>query len=307
MYYGNLISLDYWRNYIPYAPDFTIDAIADEPFIVDLTEWGIQGAKDAETYESPDPEVLSRIDVQRGWRMNIIIVEQPRHGTLSIDPVGPKLVYTGQTGYEGPDCFTYQLSNGTQRSLIAKVDVSVTQTYSFKFTNLELRQDGNYNVDTEFTNPGLTNPLFQNYYWYYKDFKSTYISNGKTYVKTANRLIQQTRYDSNALTGNYPDVEFSAKTLDNFEARSDDGIVGLIDGTEIPYRPTKKPYTIIVVLRLYFTHKTERRWTGSYSNGKPVYYNAKVGLDYSVYRTITREITLDFTDKWWSSGNLKVL
>jgi Bacterial Ig domain len=48
----------------------------------------------------------------------------PAHGTLS--GTVPNLTYTPAAGYSGPDSFTYQASNGTARSNVATVSLTIT-------------------------------------------------------------------------------------------------------------------------------------------------------------------------------------
>jgi len=51
------------------------------------------------------------------------VVDAPQHGTLSGTP--PRLIYTPEEGYAGPDSFTFDADDGKARSNIAEVVVTV--------------------------------------------------------------------------------------------------------------------------------------------------------------------------------------
>lgn len=304
MMYGKMLSLEYWRNYVPYAPDLEVVARTGQPLEINLRDWSLQGARDPETFTSPDPEVLSKIPVQRGWRLNPIVAEPPSKGFVSIDTGGPSLIYTSRSGYLGPDCFTYVLSNGTQRSLMAQISIEVIRWYGSQFTDLR-REDGKYSVDlTTYQPASEPTPLFTHFAWYWKDFKYVDDSSGKNRVYSRDKLLYKTQYESNYTTGHYPRMIDRANKYYDFEIESDADLMGFDGDSDVPYRPTKRPYTLVLVQKNYFNHRT-RRYFGGYRNGVPYYYNVNIGLDYSKYDEYTFEITADYGDKWWESGNIR--
>lgn len=310
MYYGSLVSLNYWRNFVPYAPQITVNVRTGEPFPVDLSEWLLQGARDPEDHTSPDEEVLSRVPVQRGWRLNPIISEQPAHGFAEVDRPNNSIVYTSVPGYLGEDCMTYRLTNGTQRSLMAQILFNVDRFYGVDFVNLEKKDNGDgvdptYNVDITFYQPSAEPvPLFIEYFWYYENYKVVKNISGIDRVFTEDYLIQKTGYVSDNTTGNYPKTSFAAKSLDGFTAKNDSNVRGLVEYSDIPYRPTGEPYQIKVKARLYFDHKTRKTFSGTYTDGVPNYYDRKVGLDFSQYSDFDLSISNNYGPTWWKSGNI---
>lgn len=310
MYYGSLVSLNYWRNYVPFAPQLTVAVRTGEPFSVDLSEWILQGARDAEDFTSPDTEVLSKIPVQRGWRLVPIISEQPAHGVAEVDRPNNSIIYTSVPGFLGEDCMTYRLTNGTQRSLMAQIIFNVDRWYGVDFINLEKKDNGvgvdpTYNVDLNFYQPSSEpTPLYVEYFWYYEDYKVERSISGVKRIFTEDYLIQKTLFESDALSGNYPRTTFSASALDSFTAESDKDVQGYVGYTDVPYRPTGEPYQIKVKVRLYFDHKTRRTFSGTYTNGEPNYYDRKIGLDYDSYSEYTLSISNNYGPTWWKSGNI---
>lgn len=305
MLYGNLISLDTWRNYVPFAPDLTVTAYTGQPFTVDLSEWRLQGARDPEDYTSPDPEVMSRMAVQRGWRMRPILTEQPAHGTATTDLVNTSIIYQSIPGYLGQDCFTYVLSNGTQRSLMAQVLIDVIRWYGAEFTNLTYdQQSETYSVNLhEYTPVGEPDPLFTRYFWYWEDYKYAKNEDGRTKIFSQDKLLQQTQFASGTFSGNYPRVTDPANSYSGFVVENDSAMQGYEGESLVPYRPTGKPYTLKLVQRLYFHHRVRRVLAG-YRNGAPYYRYVNDGLDYNRYTDYTFRITQDYGTKWWESGNI---
>lgn len=115
---------DLWRNHKSFAPDFEIVVSAGSEHFIDLRGYLIQGARDIKTNRSPDPEVISRIPTQRGWRLDVEL-KQPSSGTVRMSPYLDGIVYTPDQGFIGEDCFNYQLTNGSQKSNYGTVLITV--------------------------------------------------------------------------------------------------------------------------------------------------------------------------------------
>lgn len=59
--------------------------------------------------------------------MNVIIVNQPLHGSAVYDPNTQLVTYTSSVDYYGPDSFTYQVDDGSSQSNTAQVSITVNQ------------------------------------------------------------------------------------------------------------------------------------------------------------------------------------
>jgi len=69
--------------------------------------------------------VLSNDSDPDGDLLSAIIVTQPQHGTLNI-AIGGGFTYRPDTGYIGPDSFTYKANDGAADSNIATASIEVT-------------------------------------------------------------------------------------------------------------------------------------------------------------------------------------
>jgi hypothetical protein len=306
MFYGGLVILDYFRNYVPIAPDLTVEAVSTVPMPINIKEFLLQGARDQETHVSPDPFVLQRVPVQRGWRLRAIITEPPRFGSLTWNPNSGAFTYTARVDYEGYDCFTYTLTNGFQKSLMAKVDIDVIKSYTITIPTIKGYLDGSFDLISEYYQPpDLPVPLFKKYEWYYKKYKTVVDVDGVPTVKSRLTKFYETDFESNSMTGNYPRIIDSATTLTNWTPETNEGIRGVLEGTQVPYRADIRPYEPFLLVRLYFFHRTSRTFTGRYVNGRPTYYNRKIGLDYSRSTLIDHNLNLGkFGANWFKSGNI---
>ena len=313
LYYGRQLESDYFRNYIPFAPSIDVEALTATPFVINMREWIMQGARDAETYASPDPVVLSRLPVQRGWRMRVIIVEPPRHGVVEWDPNKATFTYTSNTGYEGEDCFTYVFTNGFQRSLMAKITFDIARTYDIEINRIVQNADGTYGIFIDpYIPAGQANPLFINYQWYYRRFQEERTrDDGATGVYPVNRNFYGTIYRSDESTGDYPTTSPSqfypnlrnGRNLPSFTPANDSNVQGYIRDGDVPYRPTDLNYDIFLIARMYFNHKKRSVFDG-YVNGRPTYRLVNDGLDFSKFTTIELNIADFYGTRWWESGNI---
>ncbi|HET6724967.1 MAG TPA: FG-GAP-like repeat-containing protein [Gammaproteobacteria bacterium] len=69
--------------------------------------------------------VFAGID-QNGDKLTYKVVDQPSHGTVSVD--GSKFTYTPDSGYSGEDSFTYQANDGSLNSNTATVSITIQST-----------------------------------------------------------------------------------------------------------------------------------------------------------------------------------
>lgn len=304
MLYGTQVELDYWRNFIPYAPNLEVEVLGEPNQNISLKEWMVQGARDLETGSSPDPDVLANIPVQRGWLLSTIVIEEPRFGT--VEPSADGFTYTARDGYEGPDCFTYVFTNGTQKSLMARVDVTVARSYSLDYSLITYDATiDQYNIYlTPYTPPTETRSLlFQRFDWYWVDYQNVVNVDGQDRAYPILRRFAGTSYLSDITTGNYPRIINDGLDVRLNGLPTDEDIVAFAGNTDVPYRPTGEPYQILVRARYYYTHLT-RRTLGGYLNGKPWYYDARIGLNFSAYEEAWIPIEQDYGPRWWESGNI---
>ncbi|WP_124728240.1 cadherin-like domain-containing protein [Staphylospora marina] len=73
------------------------------------------------------PGVLENDFDFRGLPLTAILIGNPSNGTLTFNSDG-SFVYTPNPGFTGTDAFTYQASNGVNRSLVASVTITVKPT-----------------------------------------------------------------------------------------------------------------------------------------------------------------------------------
>lgn len=133
-------SFDYWRNYVPNAPDLTYDVSNFDATTIDLRDIVIQGSGTPDGH-SPTPGVLERIPTQRGWRCTMQIVSPPTKGTAFMNLQGDELTYVPRSGLQGIDCLNYVLSNGTQKSGQGRIFLNLSNRYRWKVLITRLRAD----------------------------------------------------------------------------------------------------------------------------------------------------------------------
>lgn len=158
------LEVDHWRHFMPLAPDIEIQVESGAVTYHSLpNDVIIQGAREPSTHESPSID-LSKIPLQRGWRLTFVPITLPLEGEVKATIDGFR--YEIREQYNGQDCFNYILTNGTQESNIATVTLTVVQGYSY---DISLRHE--YNDTYEFEILGLKPtelpiPEHQLFRWY---------------------------------------------------------------------------------------------------------------------------------------------
>lgn len=110
---GNIGTLQCWWLLItasitaPTSLDDTYTARLDTPLIV------------------PAPGVLANDDTNDGGAMTAAVVGHPSHGTLTFSSDGG-FTYIPESGYLGPDVFSYRATNSIGPGNLARVDLTVT-------------------------------------------------------------------------------------------------------------------------------------------------------------------------------------
>ncbi len=97
----------------------------------------------------------------------LIIIQQPQHGTLSIDPATGRVIYTPNANYQGTDSFTYTIkdANGFV-SNVATVIVNVKDVPKIglakAFVNAVKTTNGSYDITYRFTVGNYGSAPFKN-------------------------------------------------------------------------------------------------------------------------------------------------
>ncbi|MES2457702.1 MAG: Ig-like domain-containing protein [Bacteroidota bacterium] len=134
----------------------TSDGVESDPITVTVTINAIVPAPDI-TVGVPNngtPTIITDIPVPPGG--SVVITVPPKHGTITIDPVTGKPIYTPTPGYTGPDDFTYIIkdSNGNE-SAPGKVTITVTKPAKVglakSLTSKVRNSDGSYKLSYLFT------------------------------------------------------------------------------------------------------------------------------------------------------------
>lgn len=158
------LEVDHWRHFMPLAPDIELQVESGAVTYHSLpNDVIIQGAREPSTHESPSID-LTKIPLQRGWRLTFVPITLPIEGDVKATIDGFR--YEIREQYNGPDCFNYILTNGTQESNIATVKLTVVQGYAY---DIALRHK--YNDAYEFEMMGLKPtelpiPEHQLFRWY---------------------------------------------------------------------------------------------------------------------------------------------
>lgn len=89
-------------------------------------------------------------------RGTVIITEQPKHGTVTVDPVTGKVVYTPNPGYFGPDSFSYVIKDdkgSTSQPGTVQLNVLLPPKVGLAKAVARIQQalNGSYDVDFIFT------------------------------------------------------------------------------------------------------------------------------------------------------------
>ena len=144
--------VDYWRNFVSYAPDIIITMMpSTSPVLINLRDYIVQGAKTINHTEtlhcdfsdpanpkitkettssflsgySPIPDTLDKVPMERGWLLSYVQLNLPSIGTTYRNSDNTGFFYRSGSGKEYVDCFNYYLTNSTQRSNIGRVSVYV--------------------------------------------------------------------------------------------------------------------------------------------------------------------------------------
>lgn len=293
---------DYWRNFVPYAPNLKIPAKNSEETRFSLRQLLLQGSRNDETGHSPTEGILDKVPTQRGWRLQAILQSETVRGNVFLDVPNEEIVYRPRSGYIGVDCCNYVLTNGTQQSNIAQINFEVYQWYQFLMNVYIKDTTGSRHqfVLTPVATPNLPPVLYQEFTWYYVQYRLELDAKGVKRIYKRRTAVAKTTANStayNALTAVKPTIinPYDKVTYDTYY---DSSIGSGFDGdTDRPFSPFGLQGDIEVEIKLYTTTREVR--------------NPATGIkiqqvDLSNPINILMRASDIYGKRWWESGNILI-
>ncbi|QQO90296.1 hypothetical protein pEaSNUABM5_00154 [Erwinia phage pEa_SNUABM_5] len=293
---------DYWRNFVPYAPNLKIPAKNSEETRFSLRSLLLQGSRNEETGHSPTEGILDKVPAQRGWRLNAILLSETVRGTVLLDVPNEEIVYRPRSGYIGVDCCNYVLTNGTQQSNIAQINFEVYQWYQYLMRVYQRDTTGSRHqfVLNEVPTPKLDPVLYREFTWYYNQYRLELDAKGVKRVYKRRYAVAKTtaNYTAfNALTATRPTIinQYDKVTYDTY---LDTSLGPAFDGdTNIPFSPFGLQGDVEVEIKLYTkTRQVKNPTTGASLDQ----------VDLSQPINILMKATDIYGQRWWESGNILI-
>ncbi|RZK76983.1 MAG: tandem-95 repeat protein, partial [Pedobacter sp.] len=104
----------------------TADNVESDPIVVIITVTPASQVPDITVNVPTDKPIVVDVVIPPGG--SVVITNPPKHGTITIDPVTGKPIYTPNPGYTGPDDFTYIIKDGDgNESGPGKVNITVVK------------------------------------------------------------------------------------------------------------------------------------------------------------------------------------
>jgi hypothetical protein len=301
MFGSMIVASDYWRHFIPFAPDIEVSVTLGQEVFIDLEPYIIQGARDFFDSSSPDPLVLPlRVPVQRGWRLDYIAEVMPKKGTLRKDEFKQGFIYRpyGEIG-NTEDCFNYQFSNGTQKSNFGKISINVIEPFKVDWKIYAKTRDDvtgisparfRMSISVAANHPSFFLDTIHGFRWYYERIyvdQDGFVRNVRTFMygfETFTNSDQRTTMIDRA------------RNLSERTFKTDADIVGIDPRTNLRYVPTNK-FPKIECEFWNFPHS--RRVY--YASDNPAFY---LVTDMSRPEVYTLPIESLFTRSWNTSGKI---
>lgn len=287
-------SFEFWRNYVPNAPDLTFDVSNFEPTEIDLHDIIMQGSGTPDGH-SPTPGILDKIPTQRGWRHTAQIISPPTKGNAVLNAFGDALTYYPRSGLRGQDCLNYILSNGTQKSAQGRIFFNLTNRYRWKLLVTRKRVDKtlhNFQLISDHAS-GMPPILYMEVFWYYSHYVVRKDPQG------VNRVFYE-RERTHSTRSNYqPYVQGQAPAPIIIDPATDVDIYTDYDTTlgaafngwsNLPYSPKGVQGDIEIEIRAY----TQQKNTDGLQ---------QVDLDYPT--AIQYRLSDILGTEWWDSGNIQ--
>lgn len=293
---------DYWRNFVPHAPNLKIPAKNSEETRFSLRPLLLQGSRDEPTGDSPTPGILDKVPAQRGWRLNAILQSDTVRGTVFLDVPNEEIVYRPRSGYIGVDCCNYVLTNGTQQSNIAQINFQVYQWYQYLMEIYVRDTTGSRHqfVLKEVATPDLDPVLYKEFAWYYVQYMLELDAKGVKRVYKRRRAVAKTTANYtgyNALSAVKPTIinQYDRVTYDTY---LDSSLGPAFDGdTDVPFSPFGLQGDIEVEINLY----TKTKQVINPATGAVLQQ-----VDLSQPISILMRASDIYGARWWESGNILI-
>ncbi|AXG67509.1 hypothetical protein JA33_135 [Dickeya phage vB_DsoM_JA33] len=297
--------VDYWRNDVPVAPALTLETPNNVDFEIPLRSIMIQGARDFKTSESPSEGVLDKVPVQRGWRLTLIPISQPIHGSVKLSVDGESFIYTPLAGFVGQDCFAYAVTNGYQQSVVSNLTINCRRGYEYSLNVFRRNIDRTQHrmvVAPAFDFDTMNLPHVHMVYaaWYYDQYRE--VKDGKvTRIKKQRTLIGNTSWNRSF----YDQVLAFAPTILNsglsmtVNTFFDDILAsGLLEDTAQTFKPQHLAGDVVIKLNLY----TETKQTPLPADPTKTFRQ----LDLNKFTEIEFTVVERYGIRWTDSGNIQI-
>lgn len=296
---------DYWRNFQAFAPEINVTQNRLSVIEYDISDILVQGSRDYDSKNSPSPGVLEKIPAQRGWLLDVIFLSDPMFGTIKFDPERQVIIYTPLVEGQKIDCCNYALTNGTQQSNVAKINLQLSYEYIGKVTlysgsmsyglNLYLKSAG-YIV-----NNGIDLPVYSYINWYYNQKVVELDDSGVKRIYSRRIPIYECQFDMDKYNAGDASVPSLLNPLDTdlnyitIMPYSDMSLGPAFDGdSNRPYKPRGTFGDIEAELTAFYNTKQTVN-----SKGEPV-----TQVDLNKKQVVSSFISSTYGTDWGRSGNL---
>lgn len=258
-----LVMLDWWRNFKAYAPE-VIEAVGREntEIYVDLRPYLLQGARDQDGV-SPTDGVLDKVPMQRGWRLEPLLMNQPDTGTVRIADDRLGLIYVPRTNFLGEECVNIRLSNGTQATDPIQVHIKVEKYYKAWFDTY--KRTGNafvFKSYRDFNVAAFKQPYFFSLVWWHEGPISIFNERRQANeIHVTRRKMKETSWGPNMVNQFIP--THSNPTRVELALPFDDELVGFDGTSERLYIPKHTRGKILLETRLHFDTNSTLRMADS--------------------------------------------
>lgn len=293
---------DYWRNFVPYAPNLKIPAKNSEETRFSIRQLLLQGSRNDETGHSPTDGVLDKVPTQRGWRLNAILQSDTVRGTVTLDMANEEIIYRPRSGYIGVDCCNYVLTNGTQQSNIAQINFEVYQWYQYLMQVYIKDTTGSRHqfVLKEVATPDLAPVLYREFTWYYNQYRLELDAKGVKRIYKRRYAVAKTTANSTAYNNKTAVKPTIINQYDKvvYDTYLDTSLGPAFDGdTDIPFSPFGLQGDVEVEINLYTKTKEVKNPTTGIKIQQ---------VDLTQPITILMKATDIYGARWWESGNILI-
>lgn len=258
-----MVVLDWWRNFKAHAPEI-IEVVGRENthINVDLRPYLLQGARDTEG-NSPTDGVLDKVPVQRGWRLEPLLMNQPDLGQVRVSDDRLGMTYIPPSGFLGEECFNIRLSNGTQATDPIQIHVKVEKYYRAWFD--VYKRTGNifvFKAYSDFKVESFKLPYFHSLVWWVEKPVAVYNEARRANEIFVRRMIvKQTEWGPNMVHQFIPTHSNPRRV--ELILPFDDELTGFDGTSERLYIPKHTRGKVLLETRLHFDVNHTQRMADS--------------------------------------------